>query len=104
MTLYARRRGTNFVVLALSLGATLSGLLVLFLILGTLLYYGVPALSPDLFTVTTPPPGSRGGLANAIYGSIVMTIVATLAGTPVGVLAGTFLAEYGRGTGVAPIV
>jgi phosphate transport system permease protein len=104
MTLYARRRRRNLAALALSFGATLSGLAILFFILGTLVFYGVPALSADLFTVTTPPPGSRGGLANAIYGSIVMTIVATLVGTPVGVLTGTFLAEYGRASRVAPVV
>ena len=68
------------------------------------MFFGVPALSADLFTVTTPPPGSRGGLANALYGSIVMTIVATLVGTPVGVLTGTFLAEYGRASRIASAV
>jgi phosphate transport system permease protein len=104
MTIYARRRRRNLAALTLSFGATLIGLAVLFIILGTLIFYGVPALSADLFTVTTPPPGSRGGLANAIYGSIAMTVVATLVGTPVGVLTGTFLAEYGRASRVAPIV
>src|SRR5271165_5865615 len=104
MNLYNRRRGTNIIVLTLSLGATGLALVILFLILGTLLVNGVPALTFDLFTRTTPPPGSTGGLANAIYGSVVMTLVATLAGTPVGILCGTFLAEYGRGSALAPAV
>ncbi len=99
MTLYNRRRARNFVILALSLGATGLALLILFLILGTLLAEGVPALNLATFTQTTPPPGSQGGLANAIFGSVVMTIAATLVGTPVGILTGTFLSEYGR-TGV----
>ena len=104
MTLYARRRATNAIVLSLSLAATAAGLIVLFLILGTLLWNGVPALGAALFTEATPPPGSRGGLSNAIFGSIVMTAGATLVGTPVGILAGTFLAEFGRGSRIAPAV
>ena len=104
MTLYGRRRLTNAVILALSFVATAMGLLVLFLILGTLLVHGVPALGTALFTQITPPPGGRGGLANAIYGSVVMTVVATLAGTPVGVLTGTYLAEFGRGSAIASVV
>jgi len=104
MTLYGQRRVTNAAVLTLSFAATAMGLLVLFLILGTLLINGVPALSTTLFTQTTPPPGSQGGLLNAIYGSLVMTIAATLVGTPVGILTGTFLAEFGRGSYLAGIV
>jgi len=105
MTRYNRRRATNVMILTLSLGATGLGLLVLFLILGALLANGLPALGIDLFTqATPPPPGAEGGLSNAIFGSVVMTFVATLIGTPVGVLCGTFLAEYGRGTALAPAV
>jgi len=104
MTLYARRRASNWIILSLSLAATAAGLVVLFLILGSLLINGIPALSGALFTETTPPPGSQGGLLNAIYGSLVMTVAATLLGTPVGILTGTFLAEFGRGTFVAPVV
>ena len=104
MTLYGRRRAVNWVVLALSLAATGLGLLVLFLILGTLLVNGLPALRPGLFSQMTPPPGNQGGLLNAIYGSIVMTAGATALGTPVGVLAGTFLAEFGRNSLIAPVV
>ncbi len=104
MTLYARRRATNLVILGLSLVATAAGLIVLFLILGSLLWNGVPALGAALFTKMTPPPGSQGGLLNAIFGSVVMTAGATLLSTPVGILAGTFLAEFGRGSRIAPVV
>ena len=102
--LYGRRRATNFIVLSLSFSATAAGLLVLFLILWSLLRNGVPALGADIFTQNTPPPGSRGGLLNAIYGSLVMTTVATLIGTPVGILCGTFLAEFSRSSRLAMAV
>jgi phosphate transport system permease protein len=102
--LYQRRRAANVVYLTLSWTATGIGLAILFLILWTLLRNGIPALSGDLFTQTTPPPGSRGGIANAIYGSVVMTVVATLVGTPAGILTGTYLAEFGRGSRVAAVV
>jgi phosphate transport system permease protein len=105
MTIYARRRVANAVILTLSLAATAAGLLVLVLILWSLLANGLPAISGTFFTESTPPPGSEGGgLANAIYGSVVMTVVATLAGTPVGILTGTFLAEFGRGSRIAPVI
>ena len=71
MTLYTRRRATNLVILTLSLFATGLGLLFLFLILGALLYHGLPALSFGTFTHATPAPGNQGGLSNAIYGSVV---------------------------------
>src|SRR5258708_37933534 len=80
------------------------GLAWLALILWTLLQNGISAISADLFIQTTPAPGSQGGLRNAIYGSVVMTLVATLVGSPIGILAGTFLAEYGRGNPIAPVV
>ena len=104
MSVYNRRRATNVIVLGLSLVATGFGLLVLFLILGALLANGVPALNLDLFTEATPAPGNHGGLVNAIYGSVVMTAVATVIGTPIGILSGTYLAEYGRGSVLAPAV
>jgi phosphate transport system permease protein len=104
MNLYNRRRATNLVILSLSICATGLGLLILFLILGALLYNGVPALTPGTFLQATPAPGNQGGLSNAIFGSVVMTLVATLVGTPVGILTGTYLAEYGRGTWLAPFV
>jgi phosphate transport system permease protein len=102
--IYARRRATNSVIMGLALGATAIGVLWLVLILYTLLENGIAAISPSLFLETTPPPGSTGGLWNAIYGSFLMTLVGTLIGAPVGVLAGTFLAEYGAGSRVAPVI
>jgi phosphate transport system permease protein len=104
MTVYNRRRATNLVILTLSICATGLGLLILFLILGALLYHGVPALTASTFLQATPAPGNQGGLSNAIFGSVVMTLAATLVGTPVGILTGTYLAEYGRGTWLAPLV
>jgi phosphate transport system permease protein len=104
MTLYGRRRANNAIYLALSWAATGVGLAILFLILWTLLRNGIPALRPGLFFETTPPPGSRGGLGNAIYGSVVMTALATLVGTPVGVLTGTYLAEFGSASPIASAV
>lgn len=94
--IYRRRRIVNNIMLALS-GATLVfGLFWLGWILWTLLQEGFNALSFTLFTLDTPPPGSAGGLRNAIFGSIAMAVAATVIGTPIGVLAGTYLAEFGR--------
>jgi phosphate transport system permease protein len=104
MQLYTRRRLSNYVIVVLSLGATAFGLLFLVFVLGTLLVNGVGALSPTLFTQTTPPPGSAGGLINAIFGSLAMTAIATLVGTPTGILAGTFLAEYAHNSRLGEIV
>jgi phosphate transport system permease protein len=104
MTLYARRRFRNALVATLAIAATALGVLWLALILFTLLSHGVAAIGLDLFTQMTPPPGSKGGLLNAIFGSVAMTAAATLIGTPVGILAGTFLAEYGRASRFAEIV
>ena len=98
MDLYTSRRVVNVVVMALSAAATVLGLLWLVLVLWTLLVNGIGALGPALFSQMTPPPGSSGGLLNAIFGSVLMTAIATLAGTPTGILAGTFLAEYARGS------
>jgi phosphate transport system permease protein len=96
MQVYTRRRAVNYVIVGLSLAATAFGLLFLILVLGTLLINGVGAIRPSLFTETTPAPGSTGGLLNAIFGSLAMTATATAIGTPTGILAGTFLAEYAR--------
>jgi phosphate transport system permease protein len=104
MQIYARRRAGNYVVVALSLAATAFGVLFLVFVLGTLLVNGVGALSLTLFTQTTPPPGSAGGLINAIFGSLAMTTIATLVGTPTGILAGTFLAEYAHGSRLGEFV
>ena len=94
--LYNRRRRRSRVLMALSFAATAFGALWLFLILGTLVWNGVAGLSVAVFTENTPPPGSAGGLANAIVGSIILTIFGIVIGTPVGILAGTYMAEYGR--------
>jgi phosphate transport system permease protein len=92
------RQIKNGAFLALSLIATLTGLACLAAILWTLISHGVAGLSGRIFTQMTPPPGSQGGLLNAIYGSAVMTLLGILIGSPVGVLAGTYLAEYGKGS------
>ncbi|MCX7280471.1 MAG: phosphate ABC transporter permease PstA, partial [Alphaproteobacteria bacterium] len=94
--LYFRRRLANTVFIVLSTCAAIFGLVWLTFILGGLLVDGVGALSPTLFTEITPPPGSKGGLANAIGGSILMNMIAVLVGTPIGLFAGTYLAEYAR--------
>jgi phosphate transport system permease protein len=95
--LYRVRKRTNFLVLAVSSLALVFGLFWLVWILGTLLYEGGYALArAALYLEMTPPPGADGGLANAIIGSLVMVSAGTLLGTPVGILAGTYLAEYGR--------
>src|SRR3954447_17767900 len=104
MDLYARRRIINLAVMGLSALATAFGLLWLALVLCTLLANGIAAIGPALFTQTTPPPGSTGGLANAIFGTVAMTVLATLIGTPTGILAGTFLAEYARDSRFGEVV
>jgi phosphate transport system permease protein len=104
MGIYARRRLVNTVVMSLSVAATAFGLLWLFLVLWTLISNGAAAITPALFAQMTPPPGSSGGLLNAIFGSLVMTLIATLIGTPTGILAGTFLAEYSRGSRFGEVV
>jgi phosphate transport system permease protein len=103
--LYSARRLRNKIMMALSLAATVLGLGWLVLILGTLLWEGFSGLSLAVFTEMTPPPGSGGGgLLNAIVGSLIMTILAVLIGTPVGVLAGTYMAEYGRYSPLSSVV
>src|SRR6266540_586146 len=94
--LYVSRRRRNGAAMGLSLVATLFGLGWLVLILGALVWQGVSGLSLAVFTEMTPPPGSGGGLLNAIAGSLIMTGLAMLIGTPIGILAGTHMAEYGR--------
>ena len=94
--LYRRRRLKNGIALVLASAATLFGLFWLVWILWTTLVNGIGALKPELFYEMTPPPGSDGGLANAFFGSILMSVLAIAMGTPVGILAGTFLAEYAR--------
>lgn len=98
------RKITNGAFLALSLVATLTGLACLAAILWTLISHGVAGLSWHLFTEMTPPPGSKGGLLNAIYGSAVMTLLGILIGSPIGVLAGTYLSEYGRRSALSTLI
>lgn len=97
-TLYSQRRLGNAAAMALATGAAAVGLFFLGAILWTLLEEGFAAISPAMFLEMTPPPGSDGGLANAIFGSVMMTLVAVLVATPIGILAGTYLSEYSRGS------
>ena len=102
--LYAARRRRNAVMMSLSLAATLLGLGWLVLILGELLWQGFSGLSLAVFTEMTPPPGADGGLLNPIVGSLILTVLAVLIGTPVGILAGTYMAEYGRHDHITSVV
>jgi len=102
--LYSSRRRSDTVAKVLAYAATAFGLGWLVLILGVLLYNGLGGLTLDVFTQNTPPPGSDGGLLNAIVGSLIMTILAVVIGTPIGVLAGTYMAEYGRHDKLSSIV
>src|SRR5215470_14011196 len=104
MQLYARRRAINASALAIASAAAAFGLMWLIWILVTLFYNGFSAVNLRVFTEMTPPPGSDGGLLNAIFGSIVLTIGATVISTPVGMLAGTYLAEYGKKAGLAETI
>ncbi len=100
----AFRKGKNGAFLALSLIATLAGLACLAAILWTLISHGLSGMSRHVFTEMTPPPGSEGGLLNALYGSAMMTLLGILIGSPVGVLAGTYLSEYGRDSRLSTVV
>ena len=95
-SLHSRRKARNALMMGMSMVAAGIGLAWLALILGALVWKGVAGLSVAVFTEMTPPPGEAGGLLNAIAGSILMTVIAIVVGTPVGVLAGTYMAEYGR--------
>jgi phosphate transport system permease protein len=96
MAIQDTRRRRNAIAMGLSIAATVFGLSWLVLILGVLLWEGIGGLSLAVFTQMTPPPGSSGGLLNPIFGSLVMTAIAVAIGTPLGILAGTYMAEYGR--------
>ena len=104
MSLYETRRKNNTIATGLAWLATAFGLFWLALILGALVYEGARGLSPAVFSQMTPPPGSQGGLSNAIAGSLLMSAIGVAIGTPLGMLAGTYLAEYGRHTKLAMIV
>lgn len=93
-SLYTWRKVKNGVALSLSIVAALFGLMWLVWILWTTITKGMGSLNLDLFTQMTPPPNEPGGLANALFGSVVMSLLAILLGTPIGVAAGTYLAEY----------
>ena len=105
MTLYRRRSRRNSIYMSLSLVSSVIGMGWLAIILGTLIVNGVAGLSLALFTENTPPPGGAGGgLANAIVGSLIMTGLAVAIGTPIGTLAGTYMAEYGRYDKLTPVI
>jgi phosphate transport system permease protein len=95
-TVLRRRRFVSSLALGISMLATVLGLAILGAILGTLIVKGLGGLSFSVFTQSTPAPQSEGGLANAIFGSVVMTAIGIGLGAPIGMLAGTYLAEYGR--------
>jgi phosphate transport system permease protein len=103
-SLYATRKRRNIIAAAASYAATFIGLSWLALILGVLFWQGFSGLSLRVFTEMTPPPGAVGGLLNAIVGSLIMTVLAVVIGAPIGVLAGTYMAEYGRHSRLTGIV
>jgi phosphate transport system permease protein len=103
-TIYPRRKALNGLMMTLCVVAAAIGLAWLGLILGALLYNGVAGLNIAVFTEMTPPPGQAGGLLNAIAGSLVITVIAVILGTPVGILAGTYMAEYGRFSKLTTVV
>jgi phosphate transport system permease protein len=102
--LYSGRRRRNAIAKTLAWIATAFGLGWLVLILGILLFEGIGGLSLSVFTENTPPPGAAGGLLNAIMGSVIITVLAVVIGTPIGILAGTYLAEYGRHDKLSSVV
>ncbi len=103
-SLYRARRFKNALAMVLSSGAALIGLGWLVWILLTTLIKGGSALSLDLFTEMTPPPGAEGGLANALFGSVLMTLLALGIGAPIGILAGLWLAEFARTSRLGTLV
>jgi phosphate transport system permease protein len=103
MAIPARRRAADITAFVFATLATALGLIFLFWILWMTLRQGAAALRPSLFMQMTPPPGASGGILNALYGSAMMILVAVVIGTPIGVAAGTYLAEHGRHTRVAKV-
>ncbi len=103
-SLYLRRRVTNAIALVLACATALFGLFFLGWLLWTLLAKGLPGINLDLFTKMTPPPMQEGGLLNAFFGSAVMCALAIAIGTPLGVAAGTWLAEYGNARKAGTVV
>ncbi|WP_298355124.1 phosphate ABC transporter permease PstA [Rhodoblastus sp.] len=102
--LQASRKARSAIVMGLCYASAGLGLLALALILGTLVWNGFSGFSLSVFTRMTPPPGSAGGLLNAIAGSLIMTFFGVLIGAPLGVFAGTYMAEYGRDTHLTTVV
>lgn len=100
---FSRRKMANTIALVLSLSAMVFGLFWLTWILWETLRLGLAGLSLAVFTEMTPPPNDAGGLANALYGSFLMVSLATLVGTPVGIMAGIYLAEYGAKSKLADV-
>lgn len=96
MASYSARRATNGVMMGLAIAAAGIGLFWLTIILLHLFFVGLTSLNWSTFSEMTPPPGEAGGLLNAIAGTVIMTVIAVAVGAPLGVLAGTFMAEYGR--------
>jgi phosphate transport system permease protein len=104
MSSVRRRKITAMLALGASGVATMIGLAFLAAILWTLFSRGLGGLSLNVFTQTTPAPGSSGGLLNAIYGSLVMTLLGVLIGGPIGILAATYLSEYGRTARLSTVI
>lgn len=104
MNIYARRKLINTFNMTASVLTTLVGIFFLAWILFVLVSKGLSAINWALFTEMTPPPGSDGGLANALIGSLMLTVAAVVIGTPIGIMAGTYLAEYGKGSAFAEVV
>src|ERR1700731_3374630 len=103
--IYRRRRRRDIIIRGLCFGAALFGVTWLALILFTLFYNGLAGLNLQVFTQDTPPPGStEGGLRNAITGSIIMTVIGVGIGAPLGLFAGTYLAEYGKNDKLTGII
>jgi phosphate transport system permease protein len=104
IAIYNRRRRRNYLAVTASLAATGIGLAWLAVILFGLFWQGFSGLSLSVFTEMTPPPGADGGLLNAISGSLIMTVLGVAIGTPIGLLAGTYMAEYGRHDRLSSVV
>ena len=103
--IYRRRRRNDIIIRGLCFGAALFGVTWLALILFTLFYNGLAGINLQLFTQNTPPPGSTdGGLLNAIVGSVIMTVIGVGIGAPLGLFAGTYLAEYGRNDRLTSVI
>jgi phosphate transport system permease protein len=102
--LQATRKTRSGIIMILCIASAAIGLIALALVLGALLWSGFSSLSPAIFTQMTPPPGSSGGLLNAIFGSLAMTFFGVLIGAPLGLFAGTYMAEYGHGSKLTLVV